>query len=192
MTYPNVKCRNRYHQLPSPRVHSDHPNALHDAVADRDLQGDALSLISEPTYHPQNGLKCKLPPTRTNCLPYVVNGLRMLQWITIPYKEKTGGSGLWIPVRPQNLPNERSQNDFPIMLTVSLPPDARTGLMVEKSVLRRLGKKSAAQFNAYFNIVLAIQSLWNITKASGEKKVRQDSLFTNLTLSHYKNWKNSD
>ena len=99
--------------------------------------GDLLSYLNPNGYH------------RTNHLPYVVAGLQSLQWAIIPYTERVGGKGLWIPVRPKNLPTLDSKDDFPIRIDVSLPPDATTGPMVEKSILRRLGKKSAAKFNAY-------------------------------------------
>ena len=99
--------------------------------------GDLLSYLNPNGYH------------RTNHLPYLVVGLQSLQWAIIPYTEKVGGKGLWIPVRPKNLPTLDSKDDFPIRIDVSLPPDATTGPMVEKSILRQLGKKSAAKFNAY-------------------------------------------
>ena len=99
--------------------------------------GDLLSYLNPNGYH------------RTNHLPYVVAGLQSLQWAIIPYTEKVGGKGLWIPVRPKNLPTIDSKDDFPIRIDVSLPPDATTGPMVEKSILRLLGKNSAAKFNAY-------------------------------------------
>ena len=81
----------------------------------------------------------------------VVKGLLRLQFITIPYVEKIGGPGLWLPVRPQNLPTDASDKDFPVILTVSTPPDAMGGMMVEKALLRLLGK-SSTQFNAYLSV----------------------------------------
>ena len=81
----------------------------------------------------------------------VVKGLLRLQFITIPYVEKNGGPGLWLPVRPQNLPTDASDKDFPVILTVSTPPDAMGGMMVEKALLRLLGK-SSTQFNAYLSV----------------------------------------
>ena len=81
----------------------------------------------------------------------VVKGLLSLQFISIPYVEKNGGPGLWLPVRPQNLPTDASDKDFPIILTVSTPPDATGGMMVEKVLLRLLGR-SSARFNAYLAV----------------------------------------
>ena len=81
----------------------------------------------------------------------VVKGLLRLQFITIPYVEKNGGPGLWLPVRPQNLPTDASDKDFPVILTVSTPPDAMGGVMVEKALFRLLGK-SSTQSNAYLSV----------------------------------------
>ena len=85
---------------------------------------------------------------RRNQLKYVIGGLQALQWALIPYTEKVGGRGLWIPVRPQNLPTIESGDDFPIQIDVTLPPDATMGMMVEKEILRKLGKESLAKFSA--------------------------------------------
>ena len=77
---------------------------------------------------------------RRNQLKHVIGGLQALQWALIPYTEKVGGRGLWIPVRPQNLPTLESEDDFPIQVDVTLPPDATMGMMVEKKILRKIGQ----------------------------------------------------
>ena len=89
---------------------------------------------------------------RTNHLPYVLKGLYSLFWLRIPYREnpdKPSTEVDWIPVLPRTVPNERSGDDASILLDVKLPPDARGGMMVEKQILRRLGKYSSAKFCAY-------------------------------------------
>ena len=120
--------------------------------------GDLLTFLNPNRYN------------RTNHLPHVVNALHSLQNATIPYVENPGGPGLWIPVRPVNLPTRESKNDFPIRIDVSLPPDATAGAAVEKSVMRLLGKKSAPRFSAY----LVACSIFD-KYATSEKGLARDS-----------------
>ena len=89
---------------------------------------------------------------RTNHLPHVLQGLHSLHFLRIPYRsnpDKPSTEVDWIPVLPRTVPNLKSGNDASIILEVKLPPDARSGMMVEKDILRLTGKKSSAKFNAY-------------------------------------------
>ena len=89
---------------------------------------------------------------RTNHLPYVLKALHSLYYLRIPYREnpdKPSTEVDWIPVLARTVPNLGSGNDAPIILEVKLPPDARSGMMVEKDTLRLLGKQSAARCYAY-------------------------------------------
>jgi hypothetical protein len=89
---------------------------------------------------------------RTNHLPHVLRGLHSLHFLRIPYRSKPDNPSTevdWIPVLPRTVPNLKSGNDASIILEVKLPPDARSGMMVEKDILRLTGKKSSAKFNAY-------------------------------------------
>ena len=91
---------------------------------------------------------------RTNHLPYVLQGLHSLYDLRIPYREnpdKPDTEVDWIPVLPRTVPNPNSGDDASIILEVKLPPDARGGMMVEKDILRRIGKQSSAKFNAYLS-----------------------------------------
>ena len=89
---------------------------------------------------------------RTNHLPYVLKGLHCLYFLRILYREnpdKPSTEVDWIPVLPRTVPNLQSGNDAPVILEVKLPPDTRSGRMVEKDILRRLSKHSAAKTGAY-------------------------------------------
>ena len=89
---------------------------------------------------------------RTNHLPYVLKGLHCLYFLRIPYREnpdKPSTEVDWIPVLPRAVPNLQSGNDAPVILEVKLPPDARSGRMVEKDILRLLSKYSEAKTGAY-------------------------------------------
>ena len=91
---------------------------------------------------------------RTNHLPYVLKGLHNLYFLRIPYREKTDKPSTevdWIPVLPRTVPNAQSGDDASIILEVKLPPDASSGMMVEKEILRLTGKHSSAKFNAYLS-----------------------------------------
>ena len=114
----------------------------HEAQADIRIQlGDLLQYLNpDGKYH------------RTNHLPYVLQGLENLYWLRIPYRSDPDNPATevdWIPVLPRTVPNEKSGNDASIILEVKLPPDVRSGMMVEKEILRQLGKHSSARFNAY-------------------------------------------
>lgn len=79
----------------------------------------------------------------------VVEGIRLLDKIRIPYVDPKGGPGRYRPVIAWNEPMLGANKDFKIRFSVELPPDDRGGMMVEKAIIRELGKLSAAQFNAY-------------------------------------------
>ena len=89
---------------------------------------------------------------RTNHLPHVLRGLQSLHFLRIPYRsnpDKPSTEVDWIPVLPRTVPTLKSGDDASIILAVKLPPDARSGMMVEKDILRLTAKKSSAKFNAY-------------------------------------------
>ena len=91
---------------------------------------------------------------RTNHLPHVLRGLRSLHFLRIPYRSNPDRPSTevdWIPVLPRTVPNLQSGNDASIILEVKLPPDAKSGMMVEKDILRLTGKQSSAKFNAYLS-----------------------------------------
>ena len=86
----------------------------------------------------------------TNQVGYILNGLSALYWLRFPYKPKGEGEVDWIPFLPRAVPNQNSTRDSRIIIEVSLPPDLHShGMMVEKDVVRLMGKKSSARFNAY-------------------------------------------
>ena len=89
---------------------------------------------------------------RTNHLPYVLQGLHNLYFLRIPYREnpdKPSTEVDWIPVLPRTVPNPQSGDDASIILEVKLPPDAVSGMMVEKEIVRLTGKQSSPRMNAY-------------------------------------------
>ena len=91
---------------------------------------------------------------RTNHLPHVLRGLHSLHFLRIPYRSNPDRPSTevdWIPVLPRTVPNLQSGNDASIILEVKLPPDAKSGMMVEKDILRLTGKQSSAKFNAYLS-----------------------------------------
>ena len=91
---------------------------------------------------------------RTNHLPYVLQGLHSLYDLRIPYREnpdKPDTEVDWIPVLPRTVPNVNSGDDASIILEVKMPPNAKSGMMVEKDILRLTGKQSSAKFNAYLS-----------------------------------------
>ena len=91
---------------------------------------------------------------RTRHLPHVLNGLHSLYWLRIPYRsdpDKPSTEVDWIPVLPRSVPNLQSGDDASIILEVKLSPDARSGTMVVKEIIRRLGKYSSSQLNAYLS-----------------------------------------
>ena len=79
----------------------------------------------------------------------VADGLRRLFDATIQYTEWNGSTGLWILVRPKNLPDRSSSYDFPIYADVELPRDATQGYMIVKDISRQLSMKTAGGFHAY-------------------------------------------
>ena len=86
----------------------------------------------------------------TNQLGYILDGLSALYWLRFPYTPNGEGEVDWIPFLPRAVPNLNSTRDSRIIVEVSLPPDVSAhGMMVEKNVVRLLGKKSSARFNAY-------------------------------------------
>lgn len=84
---------------------------------------------------------------RTNQLPYIINALEVLHfYATVPWDN---GQGRWRPVVVRTPLAPDAKNDAKIFLDVKLPPDARQGMMVEKAILRQLGKESAPKYHAY-------------------------------------------
>ena len=87
---------------------------------------------------------------RTNQLGYILDALFFLStYATVPYQTESGRIGRWRPVFARNtLPPDAKDEDI-VYLDVRLPPDARQGMLVEKEILRQLGKESAPKFSAY-------------------------------------------
>ena len=86
----------------------------------------------------------------TNQVGYILEGLNSLYWLRFPYKPRAEGEIDWIPFLPRAVPNQNSTRNSTIVVEVSLPPDLNAhGMMVEKNVVRLMGKKSSARFNAY-------------------------------------------
>ena len=86
----------------------------------------------------------------TNQLGYILDGLSALYWLRFPYTPTGEGEVDWIPFLPRTVPNLNSNRESRIIIEVSLPPDISAhGMMVEKNIVRLLGKKSSARFNAY-------------------------------------------
>ena len=86
----------------------------------------------------------------TNQLSYILDGLSALYWLRFPYTPNGEGEVDWIPFLPRTVPTHNSNRESRIIIEVSLPPDLiAQGMMVEKNVIRLLGKKSSARFNAY-------------------------------------------
>ena len=78
----------------------------------------------------------------------IANAIEGLNLIRLPYQEKVGGVGLWLPFRPQNVPTSVSGKDFPIRIGINLPPDDTRGVLVTKEIIRSL-YQHLAQLNAY-------------------------------------------
>ena len=85
---------------------------------------------------------------RTEHKRAIANAIEGLNLIRLPYQEKVGGVGLWLPFRPQNVPTSVSEKDFPIRIEVNLPPDDTRGVLVTKEIIRSL-YQHLAQLNAY-------------------------------------------
>ena len=76
------------------------------------------------------------------------NAIETLNLIRIPYREKVGGVGLWLPFRPQNIPTRLSEKDFPVRVWIEMPPDDKRAVLVVKTIIRELYHNNA-QLNAY-------------------------------------------
>ena len=86
----------------------------------------------------------------TNQVGYILDGLSGLYYLRFPYTPTGEGEVDWIPFMPRAVPNQNSTRDSRIIIEVSLPLDISAhGMLVEKNVVRLLGKKSSARFNAY-------------------------------------------
>lgn len=119
---------------------------------------------------------------RTNQLPYILNALDVLHfYATVPFQQVSGTLGKWRPVVVRNVLNTSSKNDALIFLDVSLPPDAQQGMLVEKQVLRMLGKKSAPQFSAY----LSACALWDKYGTAKGKLIDPTRPITNRNTDGY-------
>lgn len=89
---------------------------------------------------------------RTNQLPHIINALEILHtYATVPFRQENGDIGRWRPVVVRNVIGNFSKNDTRILLDVRLPDDAQQGMLVQKQIMRMLGKKSAPQFSAYLS-----------------------------------------
>lgn len=89
---------------------------------------------------------------RTNQLPYIINALDILHfYATVPFQQTNGNMGRWRPVVVRNVLDRTSKNNDLIFLDVRMPPDAKQGMLVEKQVMRMLGKKCAPHFSAYLS-----------------------------------------
>ena len=95
---------------------------------------------------------------RTNQLPYIINALEVLHfYATVPWIDDQGSLRRWRPVMVKTPLEIDSTDDTPVFMSVDLPPDATRGYLIIKDTHRRLGKKSAPQFNAYHTAA----SLWD-------------------------------
>ena len=103
---------------------------------------------------------------RTEHKRAIANAIEVLNIIRLPYREKVGGDGLWLPFRPKNVPTRVSEKDFPIQIEVDLPPDDTRGVLVTKKIIRSL-YQHLAQLNAY----LAACAIFNRYGISPEKKL---------------------
>ncbi len=100
-----------------------------------------------PGYQREDGSYNHTKFNRTNQLPYIINALEVLHfYATVPWDN---GNGRWRPVVVRTPLRPDAKNDAKIFLDVRLPPDARQGMMVEKAILRQLGKESAPKYYAY-------------------------------------------
>ena len=79
----------------------------------------------------------------------VVKGIYLLDQIRIPYVDPVGGPGRFRPIRAWNEPAHGANKDFIVKFYVEFPADDKGGMLVIKSIIRRLGQVSPSQFNAY-------------------------------------------
>ena len=79
----------------------------------------------------------------------VVKGIYLLDQIRIPYVDPVGGTGRFRPIRAWNEPAHGANKDFIVKFYVEFPADDKGGMLVIKSIIRRLGQVSPSQFNAY-------------------------------------------
>ena len=87
---------------------------------------------------------------RTNQLPYIINALETLHfYATVPWRDDQGDLRRWRPVHVKTPIDLSAKNDTPVYMSVDMPPDIKQGMLVEKEVVRKLGKKSSPLFNAY-------------------------------------------
>ena len=79
----------------------------------------------------------------------VVKGIYLLGQIRIPYVDPVGGPGRFRPIRAWNEPAHGANKDFIVKFDVEFPADDKGGMLVIKSIIRRLGQVCPSQFNAY-------------------------------------------
>ena len=79
----------------------------------------------------------------------VVKGIYLLDQIRIPYVDPVGGPGRFRPIRAWNEPAHGANKDFIVKFYVEFPSDDKGGMLVIKSIIRRLGQVSPSQLNAY-------------------------------------------
>ena len=85
---------------------------------------------------------------RTNQLPYIIQGLRLLDQATVPFRNESGIQP-WRPIFVKSPVTSSYKNEDKIFIRFELPPDAKNGILIEKYPVRILGKTSAPLFNAY-------------------------------------------
>ena len=111
--------------------------------------GDLISYLY-PGYQREDGSYDHKAFNRTLQLPYIINALEILHfYATVPFDQGTSEPGYWRPVTVRTRLKPDAKNDAKIFLDVKLPPDATQGMMVQKAIMRLLGKQSAPKFNAY-------------------------------------------
>ena len=86
----------------------------------------------------------------TNQMPHIKRALGVLHlYATVPWIDDTGSLREWRPVVVRAPLMDDATRDTPIYIDVKMPPDAKRGHMILKGIHRRIGMKSAPQWNAY-------------------------------------------
>lgn len=86
----------------------------------------------------------------TNQMPHIKRALDVLHtYATVPWVDDQGSLREWRPVAVRTPLIDEATRDTPIYIEVQMPPDAKRGHMVIKDIHRRIGMKSAPQWNAY-------------------------------------------
>ena len=86
----------------------------------------------------------------TNQMPHIARALGVLHtYATVPWIDDQGSIREWRPVAVRAPLIDEATRETPIYIEVQMPPDAKRGHMVIKDIHRKVGMKSAAQWNAY-------------------------------------------